>query len=352
MSKKVKKTGVEKIVDAKAVIKPNEKKEKRKKKKRQAVPAEEETVSRTTAPVDIEISNEKLTRAVSAMLKHVQTETEVHNPLIDANDETLTLQFNLLNMPGNRTKTKFIRAHQIRLPHPMFGGKTQKTCCLFVRNAPKDKPDFWKKWHEQNPIPGLTKVMPVKKLKGKYRYFDAKRDLAQRFDLFLVDQVVANMMPNLLGSTFLQKKHKVPNPVDIGKIGRAEKYKKNVIRAMESVQCRVPSSASGAVKVGRANMTCEQLVENIKTVYKHVSSAFYEKYGIRSLCLTATGCPGLPLWELPKEKTQVIEFRKRKIDEESSDDGSEEDASSSSEDELKDAPLPLLRKKKAKTEKA
>eukprot|EP00397_Hematodinium_sp_SG-2012_P022047 GEMP01022819.1.p1 GENE.GEMP01022819.1~~GEMP01022819.1.p1 ORF type:complete len:598 (+),score=147.12 GEMP01022819.1:22-1794(+) len=287
------------------------------------------------------ISPKQLKAATTELLKFVHKKNEETTQLIDANDETITLQYTLLNMPTNNlvSGTKYMRAPMIPLPHPLFGKSTDKTCCLFVRDPPKNDPEFWKRWHRENPLPGLTKIMPIRKLKGKYRHFEGKRSLSQRFDLFLCDSVVVNMTQDLLGSTFLKKAHKYPHTVVLGEKPNVNKYKQNVPKAMESVQCRLPSSSSGAVKVGRCNMTVDQVLENMKVVLEHLWTAFDAQYGLRSVHVRATGTPALSLWEIPAEETQAVKFRKKK----------KETADSSDSEDSEEKPAAVKRKRQLDT---
>merc|ERR1719158_2639079 len=283
----------------------------------------------------------RLKKVVSELIQYVQRTNKEANPLIDANDETIALNYNLFKMPAATGRTKFIRAPLIKLPNPLFGATTNKTCCLLVRDAPKHDPSFWKRWHKDNPLPGLTKIMPVKKLKGKYRHFEGKRELCKRFDLFLTDATVADMMYDLLGSTFLKYAHKYPHTVKLGKKPNVETFKKHVSRAIESVQCRAPSSGSGSVKVGRCNMTADQIVENTKVVLKHLWGTIDSAYGLRSMYLRATDSPSLPIWELDEKDITVVDLKRRKAAPETPTTAPE----SESDSEEVPTVLPLLRKR-------
>jgi len=296
----------------------------------------EKTAAVEPAP---EIKTKKINAAATALLKFVNKNTEESNPLFGGNNETVSLQYSLIEMPRNFTKTKFMNAKMVRLPHPMFGPKTEKTSCLIVRDPHPKNPEFWKTFLEKQTIPGLKKIMPVKKLKGKYHGFEEKRNLAQRFDLFLVDQKIAALMPNVMGSSFFRKTRKVPYVVDLKQPHKnKEPMLRNIERIMESTQIRLPSSASGSVKVGRCDMTAEQLTENITTVYKELWNHFNGRFGIQTLTLNASGesangCPGLQLWELGSDKIHTLPSLHRAQAEEESENEEEDEESESEEKE-------------------
>lgn len=50
----------------------------------------------------------------------------------------------------------------------------------------------------------ITKVIGISKLKAKYKQFEARRKLRDSYDLFVVDDRVVQMMPQLLGKTFFK----------------------------------------------------------------------------------------------------------------------------------------------------
>ena len=50
----------------------------------------------------------------------------------------------------------------------------------------------------------ITKVIGISKLKAKYKQFEARRKLRESYDLFVVDDRVVQMMPQLLGKTFFK----------------------------------------------------------------------------------------------------------------------------------------------------
>jgi len=162
-------------------------------------------------------------------------------------------------------------------------------------------------------------------------------------DLFLTDATVADMMYDLLGSTFLKYAHKYPHTVKLGKKPNVETFKKHVSRAIESVQCRAPSSGSGSVKVGRCNMTADQIVENTKVVLKHLWGTIDSAYGLRSMYLRATDSPSLPIWELDEKDITVVDLKKRKAAPEAAPETP--DTAPESDSEEVPTVLPLLRKR-------
>lgn len=54
-------------------------------------------------------------------------------------------------------------------------------------------------------ISEIKKVINIKNLESVYKSFEARRKLADSYDLFLVDNRVVQLMPTLLGKKFFEK---------------------------------------------------------------------------------------------------------------------------------------------------
>lgn len=52
----------------------------------------------------------------------------------------------------------------------------------------------------------VSRVVGVKKLKGKFKPFEARRELAKEHELFLADERIMGLMPELLGNIFYKAK--------------------------------------------------------------------------------------------------------------------------------------------------
>lgn len=72
--------------------------------------------------------------------------------------------------------------------------------CLFVKDSDKDR---IKKALAVDPVPQLTKVMTVKKLRKNYGQFEDKRTLAGAYDMFLADDRILPYLKAPLGTVSL-----------------------------------------------------------------------------------------------------------------------------------------------------
>ncbi|KAJ2993792.1 hypothetical protein HDV02_002068 [Globomyces sp. JEL0801] len=74
--------------------------------------------------------------------------------------------------------------------------------CLFT----KDPQRTYKDMVAEANLPQIKKVIGISKLKSKFKPYEAKRQLNDSYDLFLVDEPVVEFLPKALGKSFFNKK--------------------------------------------------------------------------------------------------------------------------------------------------
>lgn len=248
----------------------------------------------------VRVKKAMLSRAVKALCQIVAKKTANTNPLFEANTETVQLQFTLSKVPDKRKTKPFI----IELPHPMYNEKSE--ICFISKDPQKKYKDLLIR---ENPLPGLTKVIGVDKLRRNYKEFGDKAALADSFDLFLCDSAVAEMMPKLLGKMFYKNKRKLPVPVRF----RMQDPHTNIKKAMNGTPLRIPQGPCLAIKIGRCSMDPQELEENaavvIAKVVKHIADN-----PIMSICLQATDSPALPIWKRERLPGGLADLKKYRAD--------------------------------------
>jgi ribosome biogenesis protein UTP30 len=129
---------------------------------------------------------------------------------------SFSLVLGLLEMKVKKAKTCPIA---IPVPHSVYAADTR--VCLFVKVSAlfhtKDPQRTFKDIVETQEITYIKRVMGVGKLSKKFRSYEAKRMLADEYDLFVTDERVLPLLPKSLGKTFLQRKAKIPVKVDLSK---------------------------------------------------------------------------------------------------------------------------------------
>lgn len=230
------------------------------------------------------VSQKKVREAIAALVGFVQKKNEKEQRLFDQNTESVVLQFTLRDIPAKAAHKPVL----IPLPTPLYEGSS---VCIFVKDPQRTYKDLFLK-HPPHP---QYKVVGVGKLKSKYRRFEDRRELCDGHDLFLCDAKVVEMMPNVLGKYFYFTKKKLPIPVKVAP--KDDNPVAPLVDAIRSTVLRTPGGPSGSVKIGRCDMTTEELFKNAKKVlpviFKHFAG---EGNAVTQVHIQATDAPALPVF--------------------------------------------------------
>ena len=143
------------------------------------------------------LQEEQVKKAVRALLKHdANKKGGDKTQLFDETDGTVISLIVGMKAFPKKTRNK---PYQITLPNPLH---EESEICLIV----KDPQKAVKQRLEKDPVPGVVKVIGLSKLRANYKTFEAKRNLCDGYDLFIVDRGIVPMLPRLLGKTFFTKK--------------------------------------------------------------------------------------------------------------------------------------------------
>ena len=96
---------------------------------------------------------------------------------------------------------------QSALPYPLVDPRTTSVCLIT-----KDPRRFYKDLLEEHRIKFVGRVVGIEKLRGKFKPFEARRQLMNEHGLFLVDERVVPLLPKLLGTKFFKAKKWVREP--------------------------------------------------------------------------------------------------------------------------------------------
>lgn len=248
----------------------------------------------------VKIKKEALSKAVKAILQIVQKRTANSNPLFEENTETVQLQFTLSKIPERRKVKPLV----IPLPNPLYNDKS--AVCFISKDPQKTYKELLIR---EKPLPGLTKVIGVDKLRRNYKEPKDKNALADSFDLFLCDATVAEMMPRLLGKNFLKNKRKIPIPVRMN----MESPHPAIQRAMNGTPLRIPQGPCLAVKIGRSSMEPHELEENAAVVISKTVKHMVNN-PVMSICIKATDSLALPIWRRPKPDGKLTDLKRYRSD--------------------------------------
>jgi ribosome biogenesis protein UTP30 len=170
-----------------------------------------EASSKKSSNVDVALAY----RALQALLKHHQAESEKHKSLL-GDDKAIQVQFTLEKVPENPSP-KPIR---VSIPHSLHeidddneDGVEEPSVCLIVKEDAK-------KWVQEiiSNFPAemgfVKKVLGLQSLRKKHGRFEQRRQLLARFDVFMADDRILPMLAKSLGKDFFKAK-KQPIPIAI-----------------------------------------------------------------------------------------------------------------------------------------
>jgi ribosome biogenesis protein UTP30 len=154
---------------------------------------------------------------------------------------------------------------RLTLPHPLYCTPSIKICLLVKDN----QIEFFlekKKFCKYENICKITKIIDISKLRLKYESFEARRKLCASYDLFLADDRIIPMLPNLIGKVFY-KKRKIPIPV---RIGHNERWEREINRAISGTTLFFNEGNCLNIKVGKMSQSQEDVHENVISVVEQV----------------------------------------------------------------------------------
>lgn len=257
-------------------------------------PAEEGAVNS-----DVKVKKALVQKAVRALKQVVEKRSANQNPLFNEATETLTLHFALAKIPE-----KLGHPAVIPLPHPLYTDKSE--VCFLSKTPQKTYKELLLQKH---PVPGLTKVIGVEKLRRRYTHSTEKRALADSFDLFLCDKRVFKSMRELLGSAFFKQKLKFPVPVLLKE--KAPDPTVDIRKAIAGTIFKLAFGPCVGVRFGRCGMSEEELAANASAVIAH-SIKLLSKYGllVQSIGMQATNSMALPVWKRPAPPGETVNLKK------------------------------------------
>ncbi|PRQ39038.1 putative ribosomal protein L1 [Rosa chinensis] len=234
-------------------------------------------------------------KAVNALLKWRNSQTQNPDDLLDSSDEFTYLVLTLKKIPPKGR----VNAFKIPLPNPLLSEFTQ--FCLIYDDGPKSKltKDQIDKRIKTHNLP-ITKTLKLSKLKSDYKSFEAKRKLMESYDAFLADKQIVPLLPRLLGKQFFKKKRMIPVPVDL----QQKNWKEQVDRVIESAMLFLSTGTCSVVRVARTSMSAEQIVENVVAAVDGIVEIVPRNWGgVRSFHLKLLESLALPVYQAVPDET-------------------------------------------------
>ncbi|GAA93937.1 uncharacterized protein L969DRAFT_92158 [Mixia osmundae IAM 14324] len=249
---------------------------------------------------ELPIDQEQCRKALDALLAfHARKRQSGGSSDLLETEEILSLVISLKKM------TPRDRHMPVRIPlaAPLLDPR-QSPVCLLVKDPQREYKDML----EEKNITFISRVVGVEKLKGKFKPFEARRQLMREYDLFLADDRIVPMLPKLLGRNWLEAK-KQPIPVTLSRT----QLKAELERALSSTYLYLNRGNCLSVKVGGIQThTPDQLFANILAIVPHLAVRLPEGGwdNIQALHLKTTTSASLPIWtsSLADDETSTSRF--------------------------------------------
>lgn len=202
--------------------------------------------------------------------------------VLEAAEDFLSVVVSLKRAP----KRASMKPRTIPLVHPLFTPGVDDVC-FFVKDPQREVKDLI----EKKGVEGVTKVLGVSKLKKRYGTHEGKRELAQLYDLFLVDDRVVKTMPRLLGATFVRGK-KMPLTIrmdrDVGE---------GVQRAIRSTSFSLSTGTTCNLRVAKASFSAEEIADNVESAVTAVAATLPGEWdAFQGLFIKTMSSPSLPVF--------------------------------------------------------
>ncbi|KAH0565354.1 hypothetical protein GP486_001255 [Trichoglossum hirsutum] len=254
----------------------------------------------------------------------------------------------------NKTRLK---PGKISIPHPLNTSPTSTICLITADPQRSFKDAIATPSFPADLRSRITRVISLSKLRSKYKSYESKRQLFNEHDVFLADDRVVSLLPNILGKVFYKTGIKRPITVSIAaengrkgkeKEGSRMKSRKNaamsdhsvasperlageITKTLSTALVHLSPSTCTSVRVGKASWDATKVVENIEAVVAGLVTRFVPKgwRGVRSLHIKGPETAALPLWladelwldegdilddALPKDGAKAIEGTKGEIE--------------------------------------
>ncbi|QRV92438.1 ribosomal protein L1p/L10e family [Ceratobasidium sp. AG-Ba] len=235
--------------------------------------------------IDSHVSVKQTKLAIDALLKHaakVQAERD-ETELLGAKDELVWLNVNVKRIHPE----KKLKPFSIPLARPIVDPRTSPIC-LITKDPQREYKDLLA---AQN-IKFVSRVVGVTKLKGKFKPFEARRQLLKEHGLFLADDRVVPLLPKLLGKMFFEAK-KQPIPVNL----QRKDLKVELERAVSSTYMHQNQGTCTSIKIAPISFTPAQVLENLATalpnIVKHIKGGWDN---VQSLNIKTSTSVSLPIW--------------------------------------------------------
>ncbi|KAK6464584.1 ribosomal protein L1p/L10e family-domain-containing protein [Scheffersomyces coipomensis] len=262
------------------------------------------------------VASKVAVKAISELSKFLEREsantkeskTDLFADEDDDESKNLYLQINTKKFVSSKPQFK---PKLIKLTHSIYNQEQLKTC-LIIRDQLVTTSQQLEALENES-LPTVSQILPLKSLKTEYKHYEKRRELYAKYDLFLVDDALLNLMPTLLGKVFYGNgNNKLPLPIRVTTSSNTKELslvtlKNQLEKCLTSTAFLPPMGVNISIKIGSITESFKQddLVQNLQDTL-----VAFDKDSLRSVMLKTNSSPSLPLFYAEKlydEETDVIE---------------------------------------------
>ncbi|CDZ97657.1 ribosomal protein l1 [Phaffia rhodozyma] len=245
--------------------------------------------------VPSKVSTAQATKAVNALFAHAEKErVKKESTQLLSKDEFVWLVIATKKI----SPEKRVKPIKIQLPTPLLDPR-YTSICLFSKDPQREYKDLL----ETSSIKFIDRVVGMEKLKGKFKPYEARRQLVNEHGMFLCDERIVTFLPKLLGKYWLDAK-KQPIPVCMTR----KDLKGELERAVSSTYLHLSQGTCTSVKIALLSSsnsstsphTPAQALANLIAAIPHIIANIPGGWSnIQSLNIKTSTSISLPLWTCP-----------------------------------------------------
>ncbi|KAI7896609.1 50S ribosomal protein L1, partial [Mucor mucedo] len=233
-------------------------------------------------------------KAISALYKYNTTKSD--NDMLDSDEDNYVYVQISTHKIMNKASLK---KSKIALKHSPYPDNYE--ICLITKESEKVMEDKIKS------ITPIKKAVSVATLKSTYKNYEARRKLCDSYDLFLVDDRVAHLMPKLLGKSFFAK-NKAPIAI------KTTNLKKSIEATLEATFVKLNNGVNTLITVGNFGMPQEQILDNCEAAIPAlVKIVAHEWKQVNLISLKSQKSPSLPVYTALPVAEDVKEKKAKKV---------------------------------------
>lgn len=291
-----------------------------------------ESTETSTCPL---ASSDNTINAASALLKFTQKQIEedANNLLADDNEEEYV--YCVITSKRFVSEEKDQVPTVVNIPHGLWTKSSeQPSICLLSQNPQNS----YKRALKDATTPALSRVVGTEKLRGKFKPYEARRQLFAAHDIFVVDEQIVEEMPFCLGKSFY-KNGAVKLPLPITVLHKKEekqtliKSKAEVVIETEDIDVAATQASLAnvltstwylksrsnhtSVRIATTLFSPKEIAANVYALLDQFANELPSGFdGVRSVYLKTSKSPALPIYLADNLYTQDDVFNEDEEEEE------------------------------------